>query len=233
MWVKARWLNAGAGFLVGMAAFGSGVAGLYWLAHSPLFSVRTVELRGALVQAPRASIEAAMARFGGGNFFATRIDELRATLERLPWVRKAAVRRAWPDRLEVTIEEHVALARWGAGGLVNTYGERFAGEADAPLPVFVGPPGSEAEIARRYERLSRIAAPLGSPLERITLSERRAWQLTLGNGLQLMLGRDAELAEARLAKFVATYAGIPGARALSRNVVDLRYPNGFTVQARG
>src|SRR5436853_3405992 len=150
MWAKVRWLNAAAGFLAGMAALGSGLAALYWLAHSPLFPVRTVELHGALVQAPRGSIEAAMARFGGGNFFAARIDELRAALERLPWVRKAAVRRAWPDRLEVTIEEHVALARWAAGGLVNTHGERFAGEAVASLPLFVGPPGSEAEIARRY-----------------------------------------------------------------------------------
>jgi len=233
MWGNVRWLNAAAGFLVGAAALGCAVAALYWLAHSPLFPVRTVELRSALEHAPRAEVEAALSRFAGGNFFAARIDDLRAGLERLAWVRTAAVRRAWPDRLEVTIEEHVALARWGAGGLVNTHGERFAGEADAPLPLFVGPSGSEAEIARRYQSFSRIAAPLGSPLERITLSERRAWQLTLGNGLQLMLGRDAELAEARLARFVATYAGIPGARPLARNVVDLRYPNGFTVQARG
>jgi cell division protein FtsQ len=232
MWDKARLLNAAAGFLVGLAALALGGGGLYWLAHSPLFVVRAVELRSMPRQVPRAELEALMARFAGGNFFAAPIDELRLALERLPWVRRAAVRRAWPERIEVNIEEHVALARWGAGGLVDTYGERFAGEAAAPLPLFIGPAGSEAEIARRYASFSRLLAPLGAGLERVTLSERGAWQLTLANGLQLLLGRDAELAEARLAKFVAAYPAIPGAPRLARELVDLRYPNGFTVQAR-
>jgi cell division protein FtsQ len=233
MWDNPRLLNAVAGFLVGMAALAFGAASLYWLAHSPLFPLRTVELRSALAQAPQAEVEAAMARFGTGNFFAAPIDELRVALERVPWVRKAAVRRVWPGRLEVTIEEHVALARWGAGGLVNTHGERFAGATDAALPLFAGPPGSEAEIARHYESFARIVAPLGSSVERVGLSERRAWQLTLANGLELVLGRDSRLAEERLARFVAVYGGIPGARALGRDLVDLRYPNGFTVQVRG
>src|SRR5437868_10574568 len=222
MWAKVRWLNAAAGFLAGMAALGSGLAALYWLAHSPLFPVRTLELHGALVQAPRGSIEAAMARFGGGNFFAARIDELRAALERLPWVRAAAVRRVWPDRLEVTIEEHVALAHWGADALVNTHGERFAATSDEPLPLFIGPPGSEAEVTRRYARFSRLLAPLGSPLERIALSPRHAWQLKLASGLQIALGRDADLAEQRLQRFVDAYAGVTDAGRRTPQVVDLR-----------
>src|SRR5205085_1432489 len=104
--------------------FGAGSA--YWLAHSPLFPLRAIELCTSVAHAPRADLEAVMARHAGGNFFAAPIDELRVALERVPWVRKAAVRRVWPHRLEVTIEEHVALARWGGEGLLNTYGERFS-----------------------------------------------------------------------------------------------------------
>ena len=55
--------------------------------------------------------------------------------------------------------------------------------------------------------------------------------MKLVNGLELKLGRDADAAEARLARFVAAYEanelGTLGA------VVDLRYPNGFSVRAKG
>jgi cell division protein FtsQ len=73
-------------------------------------------------------------------------------------------------------------------------------------------------------------APLGAKLERVVLSERRAWQLRLDNGLQIMLGRDADGAEARLARFVEVHAATLGRIARSHGYVDLRYPNGFALR---
>jgi cell division protein FtsQ len=232
MWDNPRLLNAAAGFLVGLAGLAFAAAGLQWLLRASPFPVRVVELNAPLDRVPRAALEAVLARQAAGNFFAVPIDELRVALERLPWVRTAGVRRVWPDRLEITIEEHVALAHWGADALVNTYGERFAAKADQPLPVFVGPPGSEAEVTRRYASFSRLLAPLESPLERIVLSPRHAWQLRLASGLQLTLGRDAGLAEQRLERFVAAYAHVMRAAHIPE-VVDLRYPNGFALRVKG
>ena len=230
MWDNPRLLNAAAGFLVGLVILACTLVALHWLLRAAPFPVRVIEVTTPLKQASRVELEQALARHGAGNFFALPIDELRASLERLPWVRAATVRRVWPDRVEVAVEEHVALARWGADALVNTYGERFAARSEAALPLFVGPPGSEAEVTRGYERFSRVLAPLGSPVERIALSARHAWQLRLASGLQLTLGRDADLAEQRLARFVEVYAAL-GARA--PEVVDLRYPNGFAMRVKG
>ena len=232
MWDNPRLLNATAGFLVGLAALAFVLAGLHWLLRSSPFPVRIVELGTPLRQVSAAQLQAVLVRHGAGNFFAVPIDELRGAIERLPWVRAAAVRRVWPDRLEITIEEHVALARWRGDALVNTHGERFAGSTQAELPVFIGPPGTEAEVTRRYVRFSRLLAPLGSPLERIVLSPRHAWQLKLADGLQLMLGRDADAAEQRLERFVGSYVAAPGIAASAR-LVDLRYPNGFALRGKG
>jgi cell division protein FtsQ len=233
MWDNPRLLNLAAGVLVGLVALASTLTAVHWLLRSPLFPLRMVELRTPLKQASSRHVEAAIVRFAAGNFFAVSIDELRAALEKLPWVRTAAVRRVWPDRLEISIEEHVPLARWGADALVNTHGERFAGASEGELPVFIGPPGTEAEVTLRYARFSQLLAPLASPLERIALSPRHAWQLRLANGLQLTLGRDAELAEQRLARFVEAYVRTPDAAERTREVVDLRYPNGFALRVRG
>ena len=52
--------------------------------------------------------------------------------ESVPWVRHAVVRRVWPNRLAVTLEEHRAAALWqglgtttGSESLVNGHGEVF------------------------------------------------------------------------------------------------------------
>jgi len=233
MWDNPRLLNAAAGFLVGLSLLVFAFVGVKLALGSPLFPVRTVQVVMPLKQAPREAIERAVRQQIGGNFFGARIGEVRRALEEVPWVRAVAVRRVWPDRLEVAIEEHVALARWGTSGLVNTHGERFAGRGGEELPLFIGPEGSEAEVAGRYLHFTRILRPLDAAPERVVLTPRYAWQLRLANGLNLMLGRDADLAERRLQRFVEVY-GETVARMVGRHeYVDLRYANGFAVRVKG
>ena len=230
MWDNPRLLNLAAGTLVGIALFVFAIVGVVLIARSPFFPVTEIELTHALGKTTRAEIESAARARIRGNFFAVSPDEVRAGLEALPWVRRASVRRVWPDRLEVSLEEHVAFARWGERGLVNTYGERFNGVTDAQLPVFFAPAGTEREMTQRYLRFAQAVTPLGAKLERVVLSERRAWQLRLDSGLQLMLGRDADGAEARLARFVEAYPATLGRIARRHEYVDLRYPNGFALR---
>jgi cell division protein FtsQ len=226
--VRAR-LTLAAGIVAGMAVLGLCCGALYWLLLPQHFPLTRVDLKGTVLRTSTAELEAALSR-ASGNFFAADLGEIRARLERLPWVRHVAVRRVWPGRLEISIEEHVALARWGDDALVNTHGERFLGKTQEALPSFIGPAGTQAEVARRYARFSAIVAPLGTKVERVVLSARHAWQLRLANGLHLALGRDPEAAETRLKSFVAAYPATLSAGGRRYEYVDLRYPNGFAVR---
>src|SRR5216684_2824925 len=230
MWDNPRLLNSAAGLLVCVAALVFGFAGLQLLLRSPLFPLRELELTRPLKQTTRQEVEAAVRGRIAGNFFAVELSGIRAAIEQLPWVRRVTVRRIWPDRIEVSVEEHVALARWGDGALVNTYGERFPGRSQAVLPAFLGPAGTEQEVAARYAHFASLVAPLGSSLERVVLTPRYAWQLRLGSGLNIMLGRDADSAEFRLARFVAAYPETLGRIARRHAYVDLRYLNGFALR---
>jgi len=214
------------GIFAGFALLASALAALYWLLTPERFPVARVEVVGTLKNTAPTHVEAAIAKISG-NFFALDLAEVRERVERLPWVRRVAVRRVWPATLEVTVEEHVALARWGDDALVNTHGERFSAKAVEPLPLFTGPGGSAAEVTRRYRRFSQILEPLGTGIERVVLTQRHAWQLKLGNGMHIMLGRDADLAEERLRRFVDAY---PSVRKKQHEYVDLRYPNGFALR---
>jgi cell division protein FtsQ len=230
MWDSPRLLNMAAGALVGIALLLFSVAAAVLVLRSERFPVREVDVTTAPKKTTRAEIEAALQGRVAGNFFAVSPDEVRAALEKLPWVRRASVRRIWPDTFEVELEEHVAFARWGSDALVNTYGEKFFGRSADALPLFIGPEGTEGEVTRRYARFSQIAAALGSPLERVVLTARFAWQLRLGNGLNIMLGRDADAAEGRLKRFVDVYDFTLKNIDRKREYVDLRYPNGFALR---
>jgi cell division protein FtsQ len=210
--------------LSGLLVLGACLGALHWLLLPERFPVTGVELKGTLKNTSAAEIRAALPR-AAENFFAVDLAEVRASVEKLPWVRRVTVRRVWPGRLEVSVEEHVALARWGDDALVNTHGERFMARTKEPLPLFTGPGGSAAEVTRRYRRFEEIVAPLGTRVERVVLTQRHAWQLRLGNGMHVMLGRDPDQAEQRLQKFVEVYP-----KTKASDYVDLRYPNGFALR---
>ena len=231
MWDNPRALNMVAGALFGVAVFVFAITGFLLLVRSERFPVRQVDVVGAPLQkTSRAEIEQALRGRIRGNFFATSPDDVRAALESLPWVRGASVRRIWPDSFEVGLEEHVAFARWGSDSLVNTYGEKFSGRSTEALPLLSGPDGTEGEVTRRYGSFAKIVAALGSPLERVVLTARFAWQLRLANGVNIMLGRDADAAEARLKRFVEVYQSTPKLAGSKNEYVDLRYPNGFALR---
>jgi cell division protein FtsQ len=213
-----------------VAGFLFAAAGVWALLRSELFPVRELAVVHRLEKTSAEDIERALRGRIAGNFFAVSTDEVRAALQSLPWVRRAAVRRVWPDRLEATLEEHVALARWGDDALVNTHGERFAGTSDDALPLFVGPAGTEPELAYRHARFSEAVAPLGAAVERIVLTPRLAWQVRLSGGLDVMLGRDGDAGEARLRRFVAVHEQTLRTIERKHEYVDLRYPNGFALR---
>ncbi len=263
MWDNPRLLNgisagllAVAGLLVAWGAYYSVVTSQWF----PLRVVRVQAMQGADVVLSRLSqeqLDEALAGRVTGNFFGVDLEGVRRTLGALPWVRKVAVRRSWPDRLDVAIEEHVALARWGEDRLVNVQGEVFDGGTDdagrLALPLLFGPAATERQVTERYRTFKTILAPLGAALEprQVLLSGRYAWRVRLANGLLVELGREvgtdpAPVAGAqgvaltqaqtqlpvteRLSRFAAVYPQTLGKLRRRLDYVDLRYPNGFALR---
>ena len=235
MWDNPRLANAVANALYALALALIVYAGARVLSESPAFSLKTIVVGGELQHVARGEIVSALQGRVKGTFFTVDLEAVRALFEGIPWVRRAELRRSWPDRLEVRIEEHVALARWGQRRepqLVNTHGELFRGQSDAILPVFSGPAGSEGEVTLRYLAFRDLLAPLALEPRQVLLSPRLAWQLRLSNGLTVQLGRDSDRdrVDERLARVVSVYPQTLGKARHRLEYVDLRYPNGFALR---
>jgi cell division protein FtsQ len=236
MWDSPRQLDTFALLFALVATAMLAWGAVAWAVRQPAFALHRVIVDGNLVRASRAHLETVIREELRGTFFTLNLADARTSLQRVPWVKSVALRRLWPDRLEVTIAEHEPLARWNDAGLVDTEGEVFNADFDGELPQFVGPDGSSAEIALRYREFGVALEPRSLAIAHLRLSPRGGWQLrtTGGATLAIELGRSAP--GDRLSRFVHYYARTVGAfnRGGTRvDYVDLRYRNGFAVRVPG
>ena len=228
MWDKPALMLWLANLLYTLAAIMLLYAVLFMVIHLPVFPLKEVKVEGELSHVTREQVQFITTRALRGNFFTLDLNRTRRTFEKLPWVRNVQVRRRWPGRLEVTLEEHQALARWGNVALVNTQGELFQAASDQALPVFNGPQDGVQEMSAQYLAFKQQLEPIGRQPAQLSLSPRRAWQIKLDNGLTVELGKDQ--VEARLGKFVKVFNRSIAKLNRTVDYVDLRYPNGFAVR---
>lgn len=204
-----------------------GFWGVTWVLDRPISSV---EVGGQFQRVAPVQIEEAAAPFRGAGFLSVDLDALRASLEKIEWVDRARVERKWPNGVRVVITEHVAAARWGEAGLMNTRGELFLRDArhiPPELPQLIGPEGTQEQVAKLYlETYPRLLA-VGMRLTRVELDARGAWQLTVGDTINVRLGRQE--VQSRLDRFIRVASPMVAARGGEVSYVDLRYSNGFSV----
>ncbi len=262
MWDSPRLLNLAA-LVITLAAAAAFVAGAaVWASRRPAFALKTIRieampsltttvdankpvaLRHVNAATIRASALPSIRQSASGNFFNVDLQAVRRAFENVPWVRRAQVRREWPDRLVVRLEEHQVLGTWDDGRLVNTFGELFAANAAeaeddvGDLPELAGPVGSERDVASRYVDFRSWFARLSLVPDQVTLSPRYAWSVHLDNGtesgLTVDLGRerDGNTVPERVLRMINAWPGLI-AHWPKPTLIDLRYPNGFALRAEG
>ncbi len=224
-----------------------------WATRSPVFKIEGFEIEGRPVAVQRApggpqarisaeSLHAAVPAQLAGNFFTIDLGAARRSIEALPWVRRAEVRRVWPNRLAVRVEEHQLAAVWeGAAGtqrLVNRQGEVFDAELsdteEDAVPTLAGPEGSAAQVHRQWLRLSALFAGYELPVERLALSGRGSWRADLKGGALIELGRgsDDEVAQ-RSERFLRTVGDLTRRYQQPFEYADLRHNAGYALRLAG
>jgi len=245
MWHDVRMLNTTTNALLGALVVALVASGAWWIAQRPMFTLKTIRVEGVgettLRHVNPSTVRSTAVPRIKGNFFTANLDAVRGAFEAVPWVRKAAVRREWPNKLIVTVEEHEALGTWGdAGRLVSVKGDLFTAnlaeaEEDGDLPEFSGPDGSEKEVVARYRDLNEWFKTVDLMPEAVQLSSRYAWSVRLNNGITVELGREQTKAtlKDRVDRLIGIYPQLVARLQDRIENVDMRYPNGLALKAQG
>jgi cell division protein FtsQ len=236
-----RLMNATAVVLGTVAAALVVATAILWLARQPFFAIRAITVEGDVARNSVSTIRANALPKLAGNFLTIDLAAAKRAFESVPWVRVAVVRRVWPNRLRVRLEEHRPVALWGAESgekLVNSFGEVFEANVgdveDDALPTLSGPSGSSAHVLAMLGRFDAGFAPLGARVDELAYSGRGSWQATLDSGAVVELGRGSDDdVLARAGRFVATVGQVTSRYHRPLEYADLRHSDGYAVRLKG
>jgi cell division protein FtsQ len=238
-----RWAGAAASALLILASIGYGA----WKGgHFPMIVDALSDARDAAANAAgfriaavslsgenhvsRAEIFAAAGVTDRASLLFLDVDAARARLKAIPWIAEAAVRKLYPDRLQITVTERDAFALWQLDGnvsVISADGTVVGPRVDwqfAHLPLVVG--RGAATRARDFLVLLDAHPEIRQQVRASILVAERRWNLKLKNGL------DVRLPEADVPRALDTLAELDrDKRLISRDVtaIDLRLPDRVTV----
>jgi cell division protein FtsQ len=243
-----RVMNAISATVFVLALLGTLMAAHAWLMRSTWFPIRQIELQGDMARNSVPTIRANATPLLAGNFFSIDLQQGRSAFEAVPWVRRAVVRRVWPDTLVVALEEHRPAALWqdasddagsNAGDrLVNEQGEVFQANLgdveDLDLPRLAGPEGTAAQMLAVYGRVNASLAPLKLNIRQLALSHRGSWRAELDTGAVIELGRGSDdQVVARSERFARTFEDVKTRWPQPLDYADLRHTDGYALRLRG
>jgi len=237
--------------LAGLVLLAVGLA-LQWVVRLPVFAIRAIQVEGDVTRNSAASLRANALPHLAGSFLSMNLQNGRQAFEAVPWVRSAVVQRVWPNRLKVKLEEHRPAAYWetkaeGADTdseasveklLVNSFGEVFQANLgdveDDQLPLLAGPAGASGQMLRMWQQLQTQVAGIDDRVERLDLSGRGSWRLSLEKGAVIELGRGTEAEVlARFGQFANTITQITSRYQTPLLSADLRHADGYALRLRG
>jgi cell division septal protein FtsQ len=222
--------------------FGLGAAALiatgWFVIHTPLFSARHVTVTGN-VHETVAQVVAQAGLAGHPPLLDVNTGAAAAQLERLPWVRSAAVHVAWPDSVRIAVTEEVptlvvavAGSEWAvlsADGRVLqvTSGARPPGLLLLTVPQAPGVAGTT--LPARDDVGLRVATTLpASFAAQVTgvAVEPAGWvQLSMTTPIAVDIGSASQLT----AKYEDVSSILAGATLHNGDVIDVSVPDAPTV----
>ena len=198
-------------------------------------TARQASLAGKITHVQPQQISALVNAYGKVGLLALDPEQLRIAMESLPWIYRARVRKVWPDRLDLWVEEQRPAVRWGEQGYLNLDGIYFDADGidfqQQPLPLIDAPQQDTVAVYQQLQRLTEILS-VTSPaaVARMEVDQRGAVSIYLRSGLAIHLGRRA--IEKRLRRWMAQSTVVMSRFKDQVNGVDLRYERGMVLQLK-
>lgn len=217
-----------------------------WLNKPGNFPFKKVELINPLENQESKELQKITARALNGGFFSLNVDELRAELvAELPWIKSAAVRKVWPNKLLVDIVEHKPVARWLSiekkaaenTQLLSQKGIVFSPlltarqkQKFAQMALLTGTGSNAEKVLKNCVLINKQLNQLELAIKQCGMNKRRSWMVKLSSEheFNIKLGKDKIMRH--LERFIKVFSGQLKPYISSVKSADLRYSNGFSVQ---
>lgn len=192
--------------------------------------VGDVRIVGELNQVSATELQRVLAQTLDKGFLFSDLNLAKQYLEEIPWVAQVRVRRIWPEQVEIKLVEKIPVANWLQNGLLDSNLTAFFPKTDFSypnLPKLAGPAGSEEKVWTFYQQSKqRFLQGSSQVIDVVSLANHGAWSLHFKDGPWVLLGREqTDLRLSRLEQLIQHLDQWETVR-----LIDMRYPNGFSVE---
>ncbi|HIA77665.1 MAG TPA: FtsQ-type POTRA domain-containing protein [Gammaproteobacteria bacterium] len=206
------------------------------------FTIERMDIHGSSAQVDAQTVERTAWLALIGNYFTADLEKIENALVRLPGVYQAAVRRHWPDTLEISITEAGAIALWYATNGSASEGQDYVNlPPDSTItlqPVLRSPTADRHTVIDAFLYLVSSLSPFGLEVKSLSVNEVGDWVVVLQSvtlqipvELEIVVGKGDPVR--KVDQFAAVFDSFLQDRLPDIERVDMRYDNGFAVQWRG
>lgn len=208
------------------------LVGLVWAASVGVKSIpiKYVRTEGVFQYLSKDEIKTALQPWVMTGFFDADMQAIHQAVSELTWVDTVAVKRVWPDAIDIKIREKKPYVRWGQQSLVSARGEIITPkniDLFKALPLLQGPDLQQVKTLEIMKGINTALADQSMKMAEFTINDRWAWKIKLTTGLEILLGRSEQLK--KLQRFLKTLEVLGQEQVEKMAIVDLRYPNGYAV----
>lgn len=182
-------------------------------------------------EANKVDIDEIMKAYLGRSFWRVNLNKIQADLTRLDWVYKAEIKRQWPNRLLVSVQEQKPVVLWGDSALLNRFGEVFYPKEIQSFQDLVVLQGSQQNSRKLLKKLPKFQAQflvLNWDIKKLTEQVDGVWKIEFIQAPTVLLGQ-ADWQD-KLNRFIRAYPLVKPAIRKTAEKIDLRYSNGFVIK---
>ena len=205
------------------------------------FTIERIHIHGNSARVDAQTVERTAWLALIGNYFTADLEEIENALVHLPGVYQAAVRRHWPDTLEISITEAGAIALWYATDGSTLESRDYVNlppDSNITLqPVLRSPTADRHTVIDAFLDLVSSLALLDLEVKKLSIDEAGNWVVVLQSAslqipveLEIVVGRGNPVR--KVDQFVAVFDSVLQDRLPDIERVDMRYDSGFAVQWR-
>jgi len=193
-------------------------------------SVKYVRVEGVFQYLVKDEIKAILQPLVTTSFFDADMQVIHDAVSTLPWVDSVAVKRIWPDTIDIKVREKKPYVRWGERSLMTEQGVIFTPkniDQFQNLTILTGPERQQVKVLEMMKGIKTTLADQSMELAEFNVNDRWAWKIRLATGMEILLGRNEQLK--KLQRFLKSLPVLGPEQVEQIAIVDLRYPNGFAI----
>ncbi|WP_029935964.1 cell division protein FtsQ/DivIB [Thiomicrospira pelophila] len=176
-------------------------------------------------------VDEALVPYLSQSFWEVDLTELKHSLEQVNWIENATIKRSWPGYLEISIDEHNPIARWGDKDLISQDGEIFRPVSQQGFEHLIHLQGDRLQAPALLAVLETFEEKLAAlNWQVVSLSQQvdGVFRLKFDSGQELIV--DSANWATKLPRFVKAYPMLSKKLVESAQSFDLRYSNGVAVK---